>query len=489
MQDSRNEPTTGTTVATAAKTAPHSDKRTRPRILLVDDDRIIVDSLSEFLRLEGYDADGVDSVSAAVSQLQRQSYQIVITDVNMPKADGFELLRTIRDRFRDVVSIVITGYGTIESAVEAIKMGAYDYLTKPIIDDEIRLVVQRALQQQSLIRENRDLKQQLKTRYSLENVVGQDYKMGKVFDLVETVAETKTTILIGGESGTGKSLIARAIHQRSDRQAKPFIEVSCGAIPEGLLESELFGHVKGSFTGAVSDKDGKFRAAEGGTVFLDEINSASSALQVKLLRVLQEKKYEPVGSNKTFDADVRVILASNVDLKREVDAGRFRQDLYYRINVVNIQLPSLAERLGDIQALAEHFFAKYRAEVGKEIVDITPEAVQVLQRYHWPGNVRELENAIERAVVLCKDRHIGPDDLPGHVLDPAPAGAAEPEAFKAMSLKQALEAPERRIIEAALRANNWNRQTTSEMLDINRTTLYKKMKRFGLEFDPAKHAG
>jgi DNA-binding NtrC family response regulator len=260
------------------------------------------------------------------------------------------------------VAIVITAYGTIESAVEAIKMGAYDYLTKPLADDEVRLVVQRALQQQSLLRENRTLKQQLGMRYSLDNIVGHDYRMLKVFDLVETVADTKTTVLITGESGTGKSLIARAIHHRSDRSSKPFIEVSCGAIPESLLESELFGHVKGSFTGAVSDKDGKFKAAEGGTIFLDEINSASPAFQVKLLRILQEKKYEPVGSNKTVNADVRVILASNVDLKREVEAGRFRQDLYYRVNVVTISMPSLVERLSDIPLLAEHFLKKYRAD-------------------------------------------------------------------------------------------------------------------------------
>ncbi len=486
MHEAKDESRHGGAVVTAPRTPKKPEQQTRARILLVDDDQIIVDSLSEFLRLEGYDVTGADSVSAAVERLEQQPQQILITDVNMPRADGFELLRIVRDRFRDVVSIVITGYGTIESAVEAIKMGAYDYLTKPIVDDEIRLVIERALQQQSLIRENQSLKQQLGMRYALENVVGQDYKMSRIFELVETVAATKTTVLLSGESGTGKSLIARAVHHRSDRHGKPFVEVSCGAIPEGLLESELFGHVKGAFTGAVADKEGRFRAAEGGTIFLDEINSASPALQVKLLRVLQERRYEPVGSSKTSEADVRVILASNVDLKQEVDEGRFRQDLYYRINVVNIPLPSLAERLGDIPALAEHFLAKYRAEVGREILDISPEAMQALQRYHWPGNVRELENAIERAVVLCKGRHITPDDLPAQVFETAPAKSPDALEYKAMSLKRALEEPERRIIESALRANHWNRQTTAEMLDINRTTLYKKMKRFGLEFDPAR---
>jgi DNA-binding NtrC family response regulator len=480
----QTEPEGATSRRPASNTAQLHSKG---QILIVDDDSIIVDSLSEFLRLEGYYVDGAASVDAALLALQRQDYHLVITDVNMPKADGFELLRNIKDRFPELVALVITGYGTIESAVEAIKMGAYDYLTKPIDDDEIRLVVERALQQQSLIRENRDLKRQLDMRYSLDSVVGHDYKMLKTFDLVETVADTKTTIIISGESGTGKSLIARAIHHRSERRTKPFIEVSCGAIPETLLESELFGHAKGSFTGAISDKDGKFRAAEGGTIFLDEINAASPALQLKLLRVLQEKQYEPVGSNDTYSADVRVILASNADLKKEVDAGRFRQDLYYRINVVAIHMPPLVERLSDIPLLADHFLQKYRAEAKREVLDFTPEAIHVLQQYHWPGNVRELENAVERAVVLCKDRHIQPADLPAQILEDQPSAAVTGQAFKPLPLKLALEEPERRIIEAALKSNNWNRQTTAETLEINRTTLYKKMKRYGLEYDPAKH--
>jgi len=475
--------------AHAATTA----RRTARRVLIVDDDRIIVDSLCELLRVEGYEPEGVHSVKEAVERLGRQEFAILMTDVNMPEADGFELLRIVRDRHREVVPIVMTGYGTIESAVEAIKMGAYDYLTKPIVDDELRLVLERAIQQQSLIRENKTLKQQLDLRFSLDNIVGHDYKMLKIFDMIEAVADTKTTVLISGESGTGKTLIAHALHHRSDRASGPFIEVSCGAIPEGLLESELFGHMKGSFTGAVANKDGKFRAAEGGTIFLDEINSASPAFQVKLLRILQEKCYEPVGSNQTVNADVRVVLASNVDLTAEVAAGRFRQDLYYRINVVTIQMPSLVERLGDIPLLAGEFLKKLRAEVKREILDFTPEALQALQAYHWPGNVRELENAIERAVVMCRGRHIELEHLPGHVVADAPkstgAGGAPLGEFKyePMSLKKALEEPEKRIIEAALRLNQWSRQATSEMLDVNRTTLYKKMKYYALEYDPLKH--
>lgn len=492
MTDMRSK-TSRSAIAEARPQSQAAARTKMDRILLVDDDKIIVDSLREFLTEEGYTVDGADSVKSAVELLGRQPYAILITDVNMPEADGFELLDILRNRFNDVAPIVITGYGTIESAVEAMRMGAYDYLTKPIIDEELRLVLDRTIQRRALIQENRTLRRRLDMRYSLENVIGHDHKMLKIFDLVETVAETKTTVLISGESGTGKSLIAQALHHRSDRRDGPFIEVSCGAIPEGLLESELFGHVKGSFTGAVANKDGKFRAAEGGTLFLDEINSASPGFQVKLLRVLQEKKYEPVGSNETVAADVRVVLASNVDLKEEVTAGRFRQDLFYRINVVTVSMPALVERLGDIPLLAETFLDKYRAEVHREILGFTPEALDALQRYHWPGNVRELENAVERAVVLCKERHIRPEHLPSSVLEESvsPNGASGDAAsegeYRPMSLKQALEEPERRVLEAALIAHDWNRQTTAEALQINRTTLYKKMKHFGLEYDPERH--
>jgi two-component system response regulator AtoC len=458
----------------------------RDRILIVDDDKIIVESLTEFLGLEGYAAAGASSFQEAVKTLERERCNVVLTDINMPDADGFELLRVVKQRHPDTVVIMITGYGTIESAVEAIKLGAYDYLTKPIIDDEIRMVIERALKQQALIRENQTLREQLDLRFSLDNIVGHDYKMLKVFDLIESVADTRATVLMQGASGTGKSLVARAIHHRSDRRDKPFVEVSCGALPETLLESELFGHVRGAFTGAVNEKEGRFKAADGGTIFLDEINSASPALQVKLLRVLQERRFEPVGSNKTETVDVRVILASNKDLREEVAAGRFRQDLFYRINVVGIALPDLAERIGDIPHLADHFLKVYGAQSRKEILGFTDEALQIMQRYSWPGNVRELENVVERAVILTKNRQIASDDLPPHLLEAAERGDVPAEGqYRPLSLKAALEEPEKRIIEQALRANNWNRQVTAKVLEINRTTLYKKMKRYGLEVDLA----
>ena len=457
----------------------------KPRIFIVDDDRIILDSLSEMLSLEGYNVGGATSLKATIESLEKQPVSVVITDVNMPGGDGFELLRTLKKRWPETSVIMITGYGTIESAVEAIKMGAYDYLTKPIVDDELRLVVERAVNQQTLLMENKVLKKQLDERFGLDNIVGHDHKMQKVFDLIDAVAESKVTVLIEGESGTGKSMVARAIHHRSSRCTKPFIEVASGAIPESLLESELFGHTRGSFTGAVSDKTGKFKAADEGTLFLDEIATASSGLQVKLLRVLQEKQFEPVGSNRTETIDTRMIFATNKDLEEEVELGSFREDLLYRINVVKISMPALRDRLGDIPLLADRFLKTFSRESGKSISGFTEDAIDCMQRYNWPGNVRELENVVERAVVLTRDRRIGINDLLPKMteqMSTVPLNVT----FPTQSLKKALEGPERAVIEAALRANGWNRQLTADMLEINRTTLYKKMKRYGLEAEPLR---
>ncbi len=452
-------------------------------MLVVDDDRIILDSLNEFLRLEGYEVSTAVSFTEAVDALERQPIDLVICDINMPGGNGFELLHAVRRRFPETVVIMMTAYGTIESAVEAIKMGAYDYLTKPIIDDELRVCIERALAQQAILRENRILKERLDQRFGMGNVIGHDYRMLKVFDLIESLAETNVTVLIQGASGTGKSLIAEMIHQRSDRRDKPFVEVSCGAIPESLLESELFGHVRGAFTGAVSNRIGKFQAAQDGTIFLDEIAAASPGLQVKLLRVLQSHQFEPVGSNKTETADVRVLLATNKDLEEECAAGRFREDLFYRVNVVAIDIPELCERIGDLPLLVRHFVNHYAADMKRQVLGVDDRAIQVLQRYNWPGNVRELENVIERALVLCKGRYVGVDDLPPKLLK-AVAGASVQD--RPRTLKEALEEPEKRAIETALLANGWSRQLTAEQLGINRTTLYKKMKRYGLEAEPLR---
>ena len=469
----------------------------KPRLLILDEDRIILQSLSQFLRREGYDVKATDRAEDATAQLESSNFEVLLADINLPGLNSAEFLRDVRRRFPHVVVVVITGYGSIEGAVEATKIGAFEYLTKPIIDDEIRVVVEKAVRQQSLLFENQTLRQQLDLRFGLENIVGHDYRMLKIFDLVEAVADSRTTVLMTGESGTGKSLLARAIHYRSPRRDKPFIEVSCGALPETLLESELFGHVKGSFTGAIADKQGRFMAADGGTIFLDEINSASPAMQVKLLRVLQERCFEPVGSTETKAVDARVILATNVDLAQLVAEQKFRQDLYYRINVVTIRMPSLKERIGDIPLLANHFLKEFRKETGREILGFTEAAIAGLQRYNWPGNVRELENAVERAVVLCRRPQIDAEDLPetvqyysgqqaaGSGQQTGPNGNGHAQAAEnvntPMPLIQALEAPERRIIEAALKRNNWNRQSTAAELDINRTTLYKKMRKYQLD--------
>lgn len=447
-------------------------------LLLVDDDRHLLASMADWLRDQGYDTDTASNLAEGRTAVDRKPYDLVLVDIRLGEEDGFDLLSHCRKNHPAAAVIMITGYGTVESAVEAIRLGAFDFLTKPLIDEELLMSIQRALSQQQVLEENKTLKAQLDMRFGMENIIGHDHRMLKIFDVIDSVADTRATVLITGESGTGKSLVARAIHRRSTRRDKSFVEVACGALPETLLESELFGHVAGAFTGAVGEKLGKFMLADKGTIFLDEISTASPAMQVKLLRVLQDFEFEPVGGTKTCHIDTRVILATNDDLTRMVAEGRFRQDLFYRINVINVELPPLRDRISDIPPLAEHFLQQVCEDAGKQVRGFTDEAMNSLRRYRWPGNVRELQNVIERAVLLGKGGVIADDDLPSTLAAGDNYGA---ESVAGRTLKQAMKEPERQIIREVLEANNWNRNVTAENLGINRTTLYKKMKRLGLE--------
>jgi DNA-binding NtrC family response regulator len=456
-------------------------KQNQGSLLVVDDDVHILAAMADFLRERGHRTETAATCGEALELMQQTSFDVVVCDVNLPDRDGFHLLEWAAENTTDTSVIMLTGYGTIESAVEAIRIGAFDYLTKPVIDEELNLSIQRALGQREIVEENKNLKKQLDVRFGMGNIIGQDYKMLKMFDLIERVADTRTTVLVLGESGTGKTMTARAIHQISGRRDRPFVEVACGALPDNLLESELFGHVAGAFTGAVGDKIGKFLQADGGTIFLDEIATASQSLQVKLLRVLQDREFEPVGGTKTHKVDVRLILATNSNLEEMVRDGEFREDLYYRINVISVTQPPLRDRISDIPLLLEHMLAKFNEQNGKHVERFDESALRMLQRYSWPGNVRELVNVVERAVVLSKQPVITPDDLPEAVRqEQNTAMMLESVASDGRSLKAAMAVPERQIIIDALDANGWNRQETARTLGINRTTLYKKMKRFGI---------
>ncbi|MCA9063947.1 MAG: sigma-54-dependent Fis family transcriptional regulator, partial [Planctomycetaceae bacterium] len=439
-------------------------QQTSGSLLVVDDDRYIQNAMADYLRSLGYRTETASTCTEAMERMEEFPFEVVICDVNLPDHDGFNLLQWSRENTPETSVILLTGYGTIESAVEAIRMGAFDYLTKPVIDDELRFSIERALSQRQLVSENKRLKAQLTQRFGLSSIIGKDYKMLRMFELIESVADTRTTVLILGESGTGKTMTARSIHHLSNRADRPFVEVACGALPDTLLESELFGHVAGAFTGATHDKPGKFLQADGGTLFLDEIATASPQLQVKLLRVLQDREFEAVGGNTTHKVDVRLILATNQDLEEAVHAGQFREDLYYRINVITMTQPPLRERIGDIPLLVEHFVQVFNEQTGRNIAGVEEMALQAMQHYHWPGNVRELVNVVERAVVLCRDHRITAADLPEKLFAHHEHRGPIDANLSGASLKAALTQPERQLIVQALESNGWNRQKTAKAL-------------------------
>lgn len=454
-------------------------------ILIVDDEPLIRESLYEILRIDGYRAHMASSAEEAISVLQDQDVDIIVTDMKLPKKSGLELLEHVKKNFQETEVILITGFGTIETAVEAMKKGAYDFITKPINDNEIKIVIQKIVEKKEILEENKNLKKLIEQ--SMPSVfcsmIGSSEKMQKVYHIIESVANSNATVLISGESGTGKGLVAKAIHQMDkNRKDKPFVEVSCGALSETLLESELFGHAKGAFTGAIRDKEGRFEFAKGGTVFLDEIDAFSLSLQVKLLRVLQDGVFERVGENITRKTDARIIVATNRVLTDLVAGGDFREDLYYRINVIAVQLPSLRERKEDLALLVDHFVKRYSKNNNKKITGISDEVKKLFVDYNWPGNIRELENAIEGAVIMARTEVLNKWDIP-NISKFSDASAKSVQAQEGKSLRQVMEQPERELILSVLAEANWNRNKAAAMLGINRTTLYNKMKKYKISFD------
>ncbi|MBW1834894.1 MAG: sigma-54-dependent Fis family transcriptional regulator [Deltaproteobacteria bacterium] len=440
-------------------------------ILFVDDKRETLSLVDEYLSYHGYRITIVDSGLKAFELVKERDFDIVLTDLRMPGFSGLELLTAIKKYRSEIEVIIITGYGSIESAVEALKLGCYDYIQKPIKFERLKMLIDRIIEKKKLERENTLLKRRLEERSQYYELIGASHGMQKLYDLIDRISSnSSTTIMIQGESGTGKELVARIIHKKSDRADKPFISVNCGAIVEGLLESELFGHVNGAFTGAVRDRIGLFKAAEGGTIFLDEITETIPLLQVKLLRVLQEKKVRPVGDTKELEIDVRVIAASNNDLDEAVKSGILRKDLFYRLNVVSVKISPLSERKKDIPLLVNHFIDKFNSRGKRRIVSISPEGMDIMLNYNWPGNVRQLENAIERAFALGADEVIEAADLPSEI-------KRFGETLKTEKPAYALRENETILIKKALDKTDGNKAIAADLLGINITTLYRKIKK------------
>jgi len=447
------------------------------RILVVDDEEQMRDLLVKVLERKGYQVSVCGNGADALAFLEREPADLVVTDVRMPGLSGMEALRAIKELNPEIVVIIMTAFGSIDQAVQAVKEGAYDYINKPFKIDEMLLTIEKALEERRLRHEVSALRQELRTRYHFENLIGKSRAMQEIFGLIEQVAGSRSTVMVYGKSGTGKELVAKAIHYNSPRASRAFVAVNCAAIPAELLESELFGHEKGSFTGAIATKVGKFELATGGSLFLDEVGSMRLDLQAKILRALQEREVERVGGTRTIKIDVRVIAATNRDLKKAVEEEAFREDLYYRLNVVPITLPDLKDRQEDIPLLANHFVQKFSQESNPAIREISKEAMAVLMSHAWPGNVRELENVIERAVTLGHGPAVLPADLPPHL-----AGGANP-LERALAREATLEDLERDYIAMILQRTKGHQIRAATILGIDRRTLYRKIRRYGLKLN------
>jgi len=447
------------------------------RILIIDDDPAMVSVISEICQERGHQTVAYGSGQKAIDNLAAHAPQLVISDLKMDKVGGLDILRECREVLPQTPVILITAYKTVETALEAMKLGAYDYITKPFKVDELQLTIQRALENQQLVRENQTLRRAVKEKFRFENIIGTSANMQAIYNLIAKVADTDSTILIQGESGTGKELVARALHFNSNRQHQPFVAINCSALPENLLESELFGHKKGAFTGAVQDKIGLFEEAEMGTIFLDEVNSMAQPLQTKLLRVLQERHIRRVGDTKSTPINVRVLAATNEPLLEKTKGGNFREDLYYRLAVIPLEMPALRERIEDIPLLVNHFLHKNSAQTGTEPKKIEPKAMEVLQSYRWPGNVRELENAIERACALCDDGLIRVTDLPPQAVRQANSAPAEHTGTLPIgqTLDEYIREQERGYIDETIKFNGGSREKAAKMLGISMATLYRKL--------------
>ena len=453
------------------------------RLLVADDERSMRELLSIVLRREGYDVTVAENGRAAVEQLESRRFDLLISDIKMPDMSGVDVLRAAKRLDQDILGIMITAFASADTAIEAMRLGAHDYLSKPFDVDELKIKVRNALEQRQLRQENVLLKRTLGSTHQFANIIGRSDKMLGIFKMIEQIARTDSTVLVSGESGTGKEWVARAIHFYSLRREHPFVAVNCGAIPDTLLESELFGHMKGAFTGALANKKGLIESAERGTLFLDEIGEMNPMMQVKLLRVVQERKYRRLGGVEELEASIRVITATNQDLAKMVAEGKFREDLFYRINVIPIHLPPLRERGNDVALLADHFLVKYAEQMGKSISGISQEALQLLQAYEWPGNIRQLENVIERAVALEKSQAILPESLPEHIAKRVPKGPAAagllPES--GFNLEEHVEGLEKEYITQALARAGGVQVKAAELLGIPYRSFRYYAKKYNLK--------